>query len=92
MTPLFDRLLVEKEKDKQVEIGTTGLIVSEAAMQVMHERGRVISVGPDVKSVKTGDTVYFLKGSGSPIMNNDKLYYILKAEQLDIVETNDQAD
>lgn len=88
MTPLFDRLLVSKEKNKELQVGS-GLIVSESAMEVMHERGRVISVGPDVKCVKPGDVVYFIKGSGSPIVDKDKIYHILQQHQLDIVETDE---
>lgn len=85
MTPLFDRLLVRKADLEEVKTDG-GILIATQDLEQAHERGEVVSKGPEVKFVKEGDFVHFGKNSGSPILVGNETLYLLREAQLDLVE------
>lgn len=54
--PLKDKVLVAENKS---EVKTeSGLILDDAASVRDSRKGTVLAIGPDVKDVKVGDTIY----------------------------------
>jgi co-chaperonin GroES (HSP10) len=85
MTPLFDRLLVRKAPLGDITTDA-GILIATQDLAQAHERGEVVSVGPEVKFVEAGNFVHFAKGSGSPILVGTETLYLLREVQLDLVE------
>ena len=86
--PLHDRIVVEREEEKEVKKG--GIIIPDTAKEKPQE-GKVIAVGngrvnEDGKKipldVKAGDRILFGKYSGSEIKIDDEEYLILKEEDV----------
>jgi co-chaperonin GroES (HSP10) len=85
MTPLFDRLLVRKAPLAEVKT-EAGIFIATEDLETAHERGEVVSKGPEVKFVQQGNFVHFGKNSGSPILVGSETLYLLREAQLDLVE------
>jgi len=86
--PLHDRILVEREEEKEVKKG--GIIIPDTAKEKPQE-GKVIAVGngrvnEDGKKipldVKAGDKILFGKYSGSEVKLDDEEYLILREEDV----------
>jgi len=86
--PLHDRIVVEREEEKEVKKG--GIIIPDTAKEKPHE-GKVIAVGngrvnEDGKKipldVKAGDKILFGKYSGSEVKIDDLEYLIMKEEDV----------
>ena len=86
--PLHDRILVEREEEKEVKKG--GIIIPDTAKEKPQE-GKVIAVGngrvnEDGKKipldVKAGDKILFGKYSGSEVKVDDKEYLIMREEDI----------
>ena len=77
--PLKDRVFVSyaEESDKTA----AGLYIPESAKE-KPQKGKVESIGLEVKSVKAGDHVLFDKYSGSKIELEEKEYLIIKEEDI----------
>ena len=85
MTPLFDRLLVRKANLEEVKT-ESGIFLATEDLEQSHERGEIVSIGNEVKWVKPGNFVHFVKNSGSPILVGTETLYLLRESQLDLVE------
>src|SRR5215470_1860510 len=87
VTPLHDRILVERIAEKETVKGD--IIVPDAAKEKPQE-GEVIAVGAGKLhegkriplDVKAGDRVLFAKFSGTEIKIEDKEYLILREDEV----------
>lgn len=78
-------LIVDKIKEAPKTVG--GLELTEQQdSDVRYLKGKVISAGNLIEGVKDGDIVYYDKHAGHGIQFEDKLYYVLKAGDIVIVE------
>ncbi|MHB8483508.1 MAG: GroES family chaperonin [Nitrospiria bacterium] len=77
--PLKDRVLVSYSEEADKTAG--GIYIPESAKE-KPQRGKVESIGFEVKSVKTGDQVLFDKYSGSRIHIEEEEYLIIKEEDI----------
>ena len=78
-------LIVNKIKEAPKKVG--GLELTEQQdSDVRYLKGQVISAGNLIEGVKDGDIVWYDKHAGHGIQFNDKLYYVLKAGDIVIVE------
>ena len=78
-------LIVNKIKEAPKKVG--GLELTEQQdSDVRYLKGQVISAGNLIEGVKDGDIVWYDKHAGHGIQFEDKLYYVLKAGDIVIVE------
>lgn len=79
-------LIIDKIKEPPKKVG--GLELTESQdKDTRYLKGKVISSGEQVPSViKKGDIVWYDKHAGHGIQNEDKLYYVIKASDIVIVE------
>jgi chaperonin GroES len=77
--PLKDRVFVSYSEKSDKSAG--GIYIPESAKE-KPQRGKVESVGFEVKSVKAGDQVLFDKYSGSKINIEEEEYLIIKEEDI----------
>jgi co-chaperonin GroES (HSP10) len=78
-------LIVDKIKEAPKKVA--GLELTEKQnSEVRYLRAEVISVGENVPMIKTGDIVRYDKHAGHGIEWKDKLYYVLKAPDVVIIE------
>jgi chaperonin GroES len=88
ITPLHDRILIQRPKDKETIKG--GIIIPDTAREKPYE-GNVIAVGAgryDNKGqripvdVKVGDRVLFGKYSGNEITVDDEEFFIIEEKDV----------
>jgi chaperonin GroES len=77
--PLKDRVFVSYSEKSDKSAG--GIYIPDSAKE-KPQKGKVESIGLEVKSVKTGDLVLFDKYSGSKIILDEKEYLIIKEEDI----------
>lgn len=78
-------LIVDKIKEAPKKVG--GLELTEQQdSDVRYLKGEVISAGNLVEGIKDGDIVWYDRHAGHGIQFNNKLYYVLKAGDIVIVE------
>ena len=78
-------LVVDKIKEAPKKVG--GLELTESPdKDVRYLKGKVISVGDQVPAIKVDDTVRYDKHAGHGIEYNEKLYYVIKAGDVVIIE------
>jgi len=78
-------LIVDKIKEAPSKVG--GLELTEKQnSDVRYLRAEVISVGENVPVVKKGDVIRYDKHAGHGIEWKEKLYYVLKAPDVVIIE------
>jgi chaperonin GroES len=77
--PLKDRVFVSYSEESDKTAG--GIYIPDSAKE-KPQKGKVESVGLEVKSVKAGDQVLFDKYSGSKINLEEKEYLIIKEEDI----------
>ncbi len=78
--PLTDRVLVHPFIATTHEVGKTIVEVKQT-----HERphvGRVVSLGPDAKGLKTGDVVAFGKFAGVEVKMSGQSRLIMRTEEI----------
>lgn len=78
-------LVVDKIKEPPKKVGGLELTESQDS-DVRYLKGKVISVGDQVPSIKNGDIVRYDKHAGHGIEYNDHLYYVIKVSDVVIVE------
>ena len=70
-------LVVDKIKEKPKP--QKGLILTESqADDIRYLRGKVISVGDQIKGIKENDTVWYDKNAGHGIEFNSSYFYVIK--------------
>lgn len=78
-------LIVDKIKEAPKKVG--GLELTEKQNKdVRYLKGKVVSAGGEVKGIKDGDVVRYDKHAGHGIEYNEKLYYVIKAGDIVLVE------
>ena len=75
--PLKDRVFVSYTEEMDKTSG--GIYIPDAAKE-KPQKGKVESIGSEVKEIKVGDTLLFDKYSGSKITIDNVEYLILKEE------------
>ncbi len=78
-------LIVDKIKEEPKKVGGLELTESQNS-DVRYLKATVISTGNLVEGIKEGDTVYYDRHAGHGIQFKEKLYYVLKAGDIVIVE------
>ena len=78
-------VVIEKIKEAPKTVGGLELTESQNS-DVRYLKGKVISAGNLVESLKKGDIVYYDKHNGHGIEWKDKLYHVLKLGDIVIVE------
>lgn len=78
-------LIVDKIKEAPKKVG--GLELTEKQNKdVRYLKGKVVSAGGEVKGIKDGDVVRYDKHAGHGIEYGEKLYYVIKAGDIVLVE------
>lgn len=78
-------IIIEKIKEEPKNVG--GFIMTENnATDVRYLKGKVISVGNNTEVLKQGDVIYYDKHAGHGIDWDGKLYYVIKQQDVVIVE------
>ena len=78
-------LVVDKIKEKPQP--QKGLILTESqADDIRYLRGKVISVGDQIKGIKENDIVWYDKNAGHGIEFNSSYFYVIKHGDVVIVE------
>jgi len=78
-------LIVEKIKEAPKKVG--GLELTEKQNKdVRYLKARVVSTGDKVSGVKDGDFIRYDKHAGHGIEWNEKLYFVISAGDIVIVE------
>lgn len=78
-------VVIEKIKEAPKTVGGLELTESQNS-DVRYLKGKVISAGNLVESLKKGDIVYYDKHNGHGIQCKDKLYHVLKLGDIVMVE------
>jgi co-chaperonin GroES (HSP10) len=78
-------IVIDKIKEAPKKVG--GLELTEKQdSDVRYLKGKVISAGNLVEGIKDGDIVHYDRHAGHGIQFKEKLYYVLKAGDIVIVE------
>jgi|TARA_R110002124_G_scaffold221330_1_gene386946 chaperonin GroES len=78
-------LVVEEIKEKASKT-KGGLILSEKLREdIRYCKGKIISAGEFIKGVKTGDNIYYDKHAGFNVEINDKMFLVIKQQDVVIV-------
>ncbi len=82
ITPIFDNVVVRAEDAEEVR--ASGIVIPDTVSKDRPQQGSVLSVGPDCKAVKKGDTVLFKTYSPSPteITIEGTEYLLMKEEDI----------
>ena len=78
-------IVIEKIKEEPKKVGGLELTDKQNS-DVRYLKGTVISAGNLVEGIKDGDVVHYDRHAGHGIQFNEKLYYVLKAGDIVIVE------
>ena len=78
-------IVIEKIKEAPKKVG--GLELTEDQNQdVRYAKGKIISAGDKVEMLNTGDIVHYDKHAGHTINYNDKLFKVIKMQDVVLVE------
>ena len=78
-------VVIDKIKQEQKKVA--GLIMTEDLDQDnRYIKAKVISVGNLVEGVVDGDTIHYDKHAGHGIQYKDKLYFVIKASDIVLVD------
>lgn len=78
-------IVIDKIKEEPKKVGGLELTDKQNS-DVRYLKGTVISAGNLVEGIKDGDIVHYDRHAGHGIQFNEKLYYVLKAGDIVIVE------
>ena len=85
MKAVNDYIVVDKEKVGPKKIG--GLILTENLDEDnRYIKATIVSTGNLVQGLKDGDVVYYDKHAGHGIHFKDKLYFVIKASDIVLVD------
>jgi co-chaperonin GroES (HSP10) len=78
-------IIIEKIKEEPQKVN--GLLITESVSDdVRYLKGKVISVGNKTEVLKEGDIIYYDKHAGHGIEWQGKLFYVIKQQDVVIVE------
>ena len=78
-------LIIDKIKEAPKKVGGLELTENQDS-DIRYLKGTVISAGNLVEGVKDDDIIYYDRHAGHGIQFGDKLYYVIKAGDIVIVE------
>ena len=85
MKAVNNYVVVDKMKDEPTKVG--GLILTEELdSDNRYLKGTVMSAGNLVEGIKDGDVIHYDKHAGHGIQFNDKLYFVIKASDIVLVD------
>ena len=85
MKAINDYIIIDRDKIEPKKIG--GLLLTEDLDEDnRYLRATIISTGDLAKGLKDGDVIYYDKAAGHGITWENKLYYVIKARDVVIVE------
>ena len=85
MQAINDYVIVDIIKEGPKKVG--GLILTDETDESnRYRKANIISVGEQVKIVKSGDTIYYDGIAGHDIAYNDEMYRVIRARDIVIVE------
>ena len=78
-------IIVDKIKEEPKKVN--GLIMTESLnTDIRYLRGKIISVVNNTEALKEGDKIYYDKHAGHGIEWDGKMYYVIKQQDVVIVE------
>jgi len=78
-------LVVEQIKEEQKKVA--GLIMTEATDEEdRYKKAKVISAGERIEGISEGDIIHYDKHAGSAITWKDDVFYVIKLQDVVIVE------
>ena len=78
-------VIVERTKEEEVKVG--GFIMTDRTNEdLRYYKGKVISFGQMVDFLKEGDVVWYDRIAGQKIEYNDRLYFVIKASDIVLVD------
>ena len=78
-------IVVEQIKEKEKNIG--GLILTEGLDEDnRYLKAKIITIGNLVEGVKSNDIIYYDKHAGHGIQWKDKLYHVIRIQDIVLVE------
>lgn len=78
-------IIVDKIKEEPKKVN--GLIMTESLnTDIRYLKGKIISVGNNTEALKEGDSIYYDKHAGHGIEWDGKMYYVIKQQDVVIVE------
>lgn len=80
--PLADRILVKRDDPEAISAG--GIVIPDKA-QEKTQTGRVLIVGPDVKTLGVGDEIVFLNYGFTQLVIADQPVLVMQEEDVMIV-------
>lgn len=80
LIPLTDRVVIKAKKKE--ETTASGFVLATADSKERPQSGLVVSVGPDVKHIASGDTVIFKEYIPTNFTHENEDYLILKEEDI----------
>ena len=85
MKAVNDYVIVDIIKEGPKKVG--GLILTDETVETnRYKKANVISVGNLVEGVKDGDVIHYDKHAGHGIQYKDKLYFVIKASDIVLVD------
>ena len=85
MRAINNYVVVDKAKATEKKVG--GLILTEElAEDTRYLKGKVISVGNLVEGINQDDTIYYDKHAGHGVDFDGKLYFVIKASDIVLVD------
>jgi len=85
MQAVNDYVIVDLIKKGPKKVGGL-LLTDETDKDNRYKKANVISVGNEVLVVKKGDSIYYDKHAGHEIGYEDKLYRVIRARDIVVVE------
>ncbi len=79
MKPLNDRVIVKRREEKEKTAG--GIYIPDSAKE-KPQSGDVVAVGPQCKTVKTGDSVLFAKYAGNEFSVDGDALIIMREDDI----------
>tara|TARA_R100001463_G_scaffold85139_2_gene140005 strand:+ start:5732 stop:5989 length:258 start_codon:yes stop_codon:yes gene_type:complete len=85
MKAVNNYIIVDEIKESLKEIG--GMVFTEELDEDnRYFKGKIISVGNLIEGLKDGDIIFYDKHAGHGITWNDKLYYVIRVNDVVLVE------
>ncbi len=78
-------VIVERTKEEEVKVG--GFVMTDKTNEdLRYYKGKVISFGQMVDFLQEEDIVWYDRIAGQKIEYNDKLYFVIKASDIVLVD------
>ena len=85
MQAINDYVIVDKIKEEPKKVSGL-LLTDETDKDNRYKKANIISAGNEVKIVKEGDVIFYVKLAGHDIGYEDKLYRVIRSRDIVLVE------